>query len=81
MADTCDERFERHEVRDAQKRPPAPKHYLGIGSDEIRPLPGNRAYFVVGDREQEPRPIQIRSLGHTSELLSAVRMEWVCDAH
>jgi hypothetical protein len=80
-ADACDERFECHEVRDAQERPPAPEHYLGIGSDEVRPLPGNRAYFVVGDREQEPHSVRVRSLGHTSELLSAVWMEWVGDAH
>jgi hypothetical protein len=80
-ADTGDKRFERHEVRDARQRPPAPEHDLGIGSDEIRPLPGNRADFVVGDREQEPHSVPVRSLGHTSELLSGVWMEWVGDAH
>ena len=54
---------------------------LGIGRDDIRPLPRYRADAIVVDAQQEPRAVPVVPLAYADQLPPAERVERVRHSH
>jgi hypothetical protein len=69
------------QIRHSQQRPPAPDDHLGIGRDNVGPLPRHRANDVLVCAKQKPRSVPIVPFADAHELLPAERVERVGHAH
>ncbi len=67
---------------DHAKHPAAPAEGdLGIGGDDVSPLPRHGAHLLLVDTQQEPRPVPVVPLADADELPPAERMERVGHPH
>lgn len=69
------------EISNSEHRAPLANDDLGIGCDDVGPLPRHRADVLLIDTQQEPRPVPVVALADAEELLSAERVERVGYAH
>ena len=72
---------ELQQIRHSQERTPASDDDLGIGRDNVGPLPRHRANDIFVHAEQEPRAVPIVSFADAHELPPAQRVERVRHPH
>jgi hypothetical protein len=68
-------------IREPEDRSPLAEDGLGIGRDDIRPVPRHRADMIFVNAQQEPRAVAVVPLAYADKLPSAKRMERVRHAH
>ncbi len=69
------------QVRYAEKRPLPAQDDLGIGSNNVRPLRGNRANRPLVGLERQGHPIAVVPLAYARQLPSVERMKGMRHAH
>jgi hypothetical protein len=72
---------EPYQICDPEDRAALAKRDLRIGRHDIRPPRQHRAYGLVVDAEQKPRPVPVVPLAHADKLPPAEWVEWVRHAH
>jgi len=72
---------ELEQIGDTEQPPALPDDDLGLGADDVGPLPWHRAELTVVDAQQQPRPVPDVPLADADEPLSAQGMERVGHAH